>query len=123
MVTGHLCSDEPATREAWRQKCEKEGGRVTDWQRGRPWNHDRAIVGRRRGGVKEGGRYVFIAREWLKGLPKCHASIAKGVQSHALSKGRFGASVDNSGGDDAVAAAPARPPMPRTTKMVIPRRK
>ena len=66
LVTGHLCSDEPATREAWRQKCEKEGYCATNRQRGRPWNHDKAIAGLRRGGVHKGGRYALIARKWLR---------------------------------------------------------
>jgi hypothetical protein len=48
----------------------------------------------------------LIGREWLRGLPKCYASIAKGVQSHAMSMGRFSPSVDSSGGDDAMQAAP-----------------
>ena len=123
LVTGHLCSTEPPTREAWRRECEEADGRGTDHKHRRPWNHDRAIVGHRQGKVRKGGRYVLIAKEWSKRLPRCHASIAKGVKSHALSMGRFGPSLDHSAGNDTEAVASAPPPKRRTTQMVIPRRK
>ena len=82
-----FAKEEPASRQAWRDEC-STGGVGAKRRRDsalEPWNKDQSVVGDQ----KNNGRYFVLSRQWDDRLPVCQCVLAKGLNTHCLSWGRF----------------------------------